>query len=185
MLLRKLQSTLLNTMSASMNPSSSPTVYTSNYPTISPPSYSPSSSITNYHVPSYSPSSSITYYPIPSYSPSSSITNYPTVATPSYSPSQSIFSLNPSVYNTPTPTVYSLSTPIYHQSNINDDDITIQKKYVGLYIGLTLFVIFGLLFYINLLYRKNKKLNKYIEYKKEYVQQPIGRVKVRNIFTSI
>ena len=158
MLLRKLQSTLLNTLSASMNPSSSPTVYTSNYPTISPPSYSSSSSITN----------------------------YPTVATPSHSPSQSIFSLNPSVYNTPTPTVYSLSTPIYiHQSNINDDDITIQKKYVGLYIGLTLFVIFGLLFYINMLYRKNKKLNKYIEYKKEYVQQPIGRVKVRDIFTSI
>jgi hypothetical protein len=172
-MLRKLQSTLLNTLSASMNPSSSPTVYTSNYPTISSPSYSPS----------YSPSSSITKYPDPSYSPSSSIIYYPI---PSYSPSQSIFSLNPSVYNTPTPTVYSLSTPIYHhQSNINDDDITIQKKYVGLYIGLTLFVIFGLLFYINLLYRKNKKLNKYIEYKKEYVQQPIGRVKVRNIFTSI
>jgi len=159
MLLRKLQSTLLNTLSASMNPSSSPTVYTINYLPISTPSYSSSPSITNYPVPSYSPS---------------------------YSPSQSIFSLNPSVYNTPTPTVYSLSTPIYiHQSNINDDDITIQKKYVGLYIGLTIFVIFSLLFYINLLYRKNKKLNKYIEYKKEYVQQPIGRVKVRNIFTSI
>jgi hypothetical protein len=171
-----------------MNPSSSPTVYTSNYPTISPPSYSPSSSITNYPTvvtPSYSPSQSITNYPTVA-TPSQSITNYPTVATPSHSPSQSIFSLNPSVYNTPTPTVYSLSTPIYiHQSNINDDDITIQKKYVGLYIGLTLFVIFGLLFYINMLYRKNKKLNKYIEYKKEYVQQPIGRVKVRNIFTSI
>ena len=159
MLLRKLQSTLLNTLSASMIPSSSPTVYTINYPTILTQSYSSSPSITNYPVPSYSPS---------------------------YSPSQSIFSLNPSVYNTPTPTVYSLSTPIYHhQSNINDDDITIQKKYVGLYIGLTIFVIFSLLFYINLLYRKNKKLNKYIEYKKEYVQQPIGRVKVRNIFTSI
>jgi hypothetical protein len=175
MLLRKLQSTLLNTLSASMNPSSSPTVYTSNYPTVTTQSYSLSQSITNYPT-----------VATQSYSPSQSITNYPTVATQSYSPSQSIFSLNPSVYNTPTPTVYSLSTPIYHhQSNINDDDITIQKKYVGLYIGLTIFVIFGLLFYINLLYRKNKKLNKYIEYKKEYIQQPIGRVKVRNIFTSI
>jgi hypothetical protein len=184
MFIRKLQNTLLNTvsntwpLSASMNPypSSSPTVYTTNF-------LSPTASI----YPSImTPSPSSTVYILNYLSPT--VTNYPFVITPSESPSEipsePSYSLNPCVYVTPTPTVYSLSTPHLKQQNINEDDIIIQKKYIGLYIGLNIFLILCLLFWINSLYRKNKKLNKYIDSKKEYIQQPIGRVRVKNIFTS-
>ena len=199
MFLRKLQSTLLSTvsttgsMSASMIPfpsnsmsvSSSPSPYTTNSlsPTVTPINYlslTPSISTTNYPLPSVN-SQSATISPIYQY-------------TNSYSPMPTEYTINPSPFYSPSPTVYSLLTPTISSRPLNiilpqsssDDNLIIEKKYVGLFIGLTIFVIIGLLVYINYIYYKNRQLKEFIDSKKECVQQrPIGRVSVKNILTSI
>ena len=123
----------------------------------------------------------------PSSTPTASTTNYSFSLTNSQSVSISpIYQFTNSYSPTPSITVSSTPTNVIFPENISDDNFIIQKKYVGIFVGLAILIIFVLLGYTNYIYYKNKQLKKFIDCKKDNgQQQSIGRVSVKNILTSV